>query len=284
MTLLTVVKEANDIFATYGWPGLIVLIALTIGYFGLQKLFKDSKSHTNSALEKGFTEASMSLSSTIKEQNEKILDAFISQSEKNTETMKDVMMEVLNKKSSNDQEIHAENIKKRMDISYYVKRRVHDLFKEYNCDRAFILELHNSKQNLSGLSFVWYDMIYEDVARGYNTLQNTYKDQEASQLLPIIKKVNENGGFAHYTIEELEEFKNNSTALYHRLRIERNLTECVILGLYSSDNALIGLLVLEYEDSMLPVEVFDIDNLIAEANAISSLLDCSSSFGQKNCK
>lgn len=284
MTLLTVVKETADVFSTYGWPGIIVVIALTIGYFALKKLFKESKSYTSNTIEKGFTEMSTSLSSTIKEQNEKILNAFISQNEKNNETMRDVMMEVLNKKSSSDQSSHQENIKRRMDISYYVKRRVHDLFKEYNCDRAFILELHNSKQNLSGLAFVWYDMIYEDVARGYNTLQNTYKDQEASQLLPIIKKVNENGGFAHYTIEELEEFKNNSTALYHRLRIERNLTECIILGLYSSDNSLIGLLVLEYEDSMLPVEIFDVDNLIAEANAISSLLDCSSAFEQKNCK
>ena len=39
MTLLSVVKEATDIYATYGVTGLIVLIALTIGYFALKKVF-----------------------------------------------------------------------------------------------------------------------------------------------------------------------------------------------------------------------------------------------------
>ena len=69
--------------------------------------------------------------------------------------------------------------------------------------------------------------------------------------------------------------KYESTALYNRLRVERQLTEALLVGLYDSSNSMIGLLVLEYEDGFLPVEkAVDYDDLVSEANAIATLLDC----------
>lgn len=275
MTLLSVVKEATDIYATYGVTGLIVLITLTIGYFGLKKLFEKSKTSTTSAIESSFTKMSETLSETIKDQNDKILDAFIIQSNKNNETMHEVLMKALSDKSTNDNIAHAQSINRRIKISSKVQQKVNNLFYSFNCDRAFILEFHNNKQNLTGLSFVWYDMVYEAVAKGFYTLQNTYKDQEISQLIPLIDTVNEGGGYAHLLLEDLENLKYESTALYNRLRVERQLTEALLVGLYDTHNSIIGLLVLEYEDGFLPVEkAVDYDELIAEANAIATLLDC----------
>lgn len=276
MTLLTVVKEATDIYATYGVTGLIVLIALTIGYFALKKVFEKSKNSTTSAIENSFTKMSETLSDTIKEQNDKILDAFIIQSNKNNETMHEVLMKALSDKSTNDNIAHAQSINRRIKISSKVQQKVNNLFYSFNCDRAFILEFHNNKQNLTGLSFVWYDMVYEAVAKGFYTLQNTYKDQEISQLIPVIDAVNDGGGYAHFLLEDLENLKYESTALYNRLRVERQLTEALLVGLYDSNNSMIGLLVLEYEDGFLPVEkAVDYDELLSEANAIATLLDCS---------
>lgn len=276
MTLLSVVKEATDIYATYGVTGLIVLIVLTIGYFGLKKLFEKSKNSTTSAIENSFTKMSETLSETIKEQNDKILDAFIIQSNKNNETMHEVLMKALSDKTVNDNIAHAQSINRRIKISSKVQQKVNNLFYSFNCDRAFILEFHNNKQNLTGLSFVWYDMVYEAVAKGFYTLQNVYKDQEISQLIPVIDAVNDGGGYAHFLLEDLENLKYESTALYNRLRVERQLTEALLVGLYDSNNSMIGLLVLEYEDGFLPVEkAVDYDELLSEANAIATLLDCS---------
>jgi hypothetical protein len=275
MTLLSVVKEATDIYTTYGITGLIVLIALTIGYFALKKVFEKSKNSTTSAIENGFTKMSESLSETIKEQNDKILDAFIIQSNKNNETMHEVLMKALSDKSANDTIAHAQSINRRIKISSKVQQKVNNLFYSFNCDRAFILEFHNNKQNLTGLSFVWYDMVYEAVAKGFYTLQNSYKDQEISQLIPVIDAVNDGGGYAHFLLEDLENLKYESTALYNRLRVERQLSEALLVGLYDSTNSMIGLLVLEYEDGFLPVEkAVDYDDLLSEANAIATLLDC----------
>ena len=275
MTVLTIVKEASDVYATYGVTGLIVLISLTVGYFGLKKVFEKSKTSTTSAIENSFSKMSETLSETIKEQNDKILDAFITQSNKNNETMHEVLMKALSDKSANDNIAHAQSINRRIKISSKVQQKVNNLFYSFNCDRAFILEFHNNKQNLTGLSFVWYDMVYEAVAKGFYTLQNSYKDQEISQLIPVIDAVNDGGGYAHLLLEDLENLKYESTALYNRLRVERQLTEALLVGLYDSTNSMIGLLILEYEDGFLPVEkVVDYDDLVSEANAIATLLDC----------
>jgi hypothetical protein len=118
-------------------------------------------------------------------------------------------------------------------------------------------------------------MVYEAVAKGFYTLQNSYKDQEISQLISVIDAVNEGGGYAHFLLEDLENLKYESTALYNRLRVERQLTEALLVGLYDSNNSMIGLLILEYENGFLPVEkVVDYDELLSEANAIATLLDC----------
>lgn len=282
MTFLSIVKDTSDVYATYGWTGLIVIIALTVGYFGIKKLFEKSKESTSSAIDKSFVKMTESLSETLEKQNDKILGAFIAQSERNTETMRDVMMSALSAHAKTESINHVNSINRRLNISKYVQQKVNNLFYAFNCDRAFILEFHNSKQNLTGLSFVWYDMVYEAVAKGFYTLQNTYKDQEATQLIPIINDVNEGNGYVHYTIDELNALEKESTALYNRLRVERQLQEAIILGLYAQDNSIIGLLVLEYEDGFMPVEkLVDIEELIAEANAIATLLDCTNT--DANC-
>ena len=64
--------------------------------------------------------------------------------------------------------------------------------------------------------------------------------------------------------------------LYRKLRIDRGVQEAIISALYSRDNILIGLLVLEYEDGVfIPIEVLDDEDIIAESNSIATLLDCS---------
>ena len=77
-------------------------------------------------------------------------------------------------------------MQRRLQISEDIQQSIHDLLYKYNCDRVFILEFHNNKQNLSGLSFMWYDMQYEQVARGINSLETLYRDLSLSKVLPLI--------------------------------------------------------------------------------------------------
>ena len=89
------------------------------------------------------------------------------------------------------------------------------------------------------------------------------------------KLMEEFGGFKIYTTEDIEAIQESSSTLYRKLRIEQGVQEAIISALYSRDNILIGLLILEYDDGVfIPIEVLDDEDIIAEANSIATLLDC----------
>lgn len=265
------ISAITNIFEKFGWPGLLVA-CLGYGLFHLFKyLLNKSTASTNQTLSNGFTD----LSKSMKEQNEKLLEAIIKQSEENNKTVGKILDSVLTEKSGKDKQAHDNRMNYRKDISKVIRTKMKDLLNRYNADRIFILEFHNCKENVVGMPFYWADMTYEEISRGAKSIQPAWREQEASQLNPIIDDMEEFGGFKIYTIEDIEALQNSSSILYRKLRIERGVQEAIISALYSQDNILIGLLVLEYEDGVfIPIEVLDDEDIIAQANSIATLLDC----------
>ena len=259
----------QEVWAVSGIFGLLVLAAVFILGIYLKRASNKSSEKTSSVLVEGFK----SLSSDMSKHNDKLLDALLTQNQNNTRAILDVVNVALVNHRQQNKSIHDRNLKLRETASLKIKTKIHDLLNRYNCDRAFILEFHNSKQNMTGLSFLWYDMTFEEIAKGVPTIQTYWKDQEASTLLPVVKDICDEDGFKIYTIEDLEELQHKSTVLYHRLRIERQLQEAIMIALYGSNNEIIGILILEYEASMIPIEVLDAADLIREAGSISNLLD-----------
>ena len=259
----------EEFWAVSGIFGLLVLAAVFILGIYLKKASNKSSEKTSAVLVEGFK----GLANDMSKHNDKLLDALLTQNQNNTRAILDVVNVALVNHRQQNKSIHDRNLKLRETASLKIKTKIHDLLNRYNCDRAFILEFHNSKQNMTGLSFLWYDMTFEEIAKGVPTIQTYWKDQEASTLLPVVKDICDEDGFKIYTIEDLEELQHKSTVLYHRLRIERQLQEAIMIALYGSNNEIIGILILEYEASMIPIEVLDVADLIREAGSISDLLD-----------
>lgn len=259
----------QEVWTVSGIFGLLVLAAVFILGIYLKRASNKSSEKTSSVLVEGFK----GLANDMSKHNDKLLDALLTQNQNNTRAILDVVNVALVNHRQQNKSIHDRNLKLRETASLKIKTKIHDLLNRYNCDRAFILEFHNSKQNMTGLSFLWYDMTFEEIAKGVPTIQTYWKDQEASTLLPVVKDICDEDGFKIYTIEDLEELQNKSTVLYHRLRIERQLQEAIMIALYGSNNEIIGILILEYEYSTIPVEVLDVADLIREAGSISDLLD-----------
>ena len=260
-----------NIFEKFGWPGLLITGAGFGLYHLIKHLLNKTTSSTNKALSDGFTD----LSKSMKEQNEKLLEAIIKQSEESSKTVGKVLDSVLTEKSGKDKQSHDNRMNYRKGISKVIRTKMKDLLNRYNADRIFILEFHNCKENVVGMPFYWADMTYEEIARGVKSIQPAWRDQEASQLDPIIDDMEEFGGFKIYTTEDIEAIQESSSTLYRKLRIEQRVQEAIISALYSRDNILIGLLILEYDDGVfIPIEVLDDEDIIAEANSIATLLDC----------
>lgn len=265
------ISAIANIFEKFGWPGLLVTAAGFGLYHLIKYLLNKTTASTNKALSDGFTD----LSKSMKEQNEKLLEAIIKQSEENNKTVGKVLDSVLTEKTGRDKQTHDNRMNYRKDISKVIRTKMKDLLNRYNADRIFVLEFHNCKENVVGMPFYWADMTYEEIARGVKSIQPAWREQEASQLNPIIDDMEEFGGFKIYTIEDIEALQESSSILYRKLRIERGVQEAIISALYSQDNILIGLLILEYEDGVfIPIEVLDDEDIIAQANSIATLLDC----------
>ena len=265
------ISAITNIFEKFGWPGLLVTGAGFGLYYLIKYLLNKTTSSTNKTLSTGFTDLSISM----KEQNEKLLEAIIKQSEENNKTVGKILDSVLTEKSGKDKQMHDTRMNYRKDISKIIRTKLKDLLNRYNADRVLILEFHNCKENIVGMPFYWADMTYEEIARGVKSIQPIWRDQEASQLDPIIDDMEEFGGFKIYTTEDIEAIQESSSTLYRKLRIEQGVQEAIISALYSQDNILIGLLILEYEDGVfIPIEVLDDEDIIAESNSIATLLDC----------
>ena len=266
------ISDIANVFEKFGWPGLLIL-GLGFGlYYLIKYLLNKSTTSTNKTLSDGFTD----LSKSMKEQNEKLLEAIIKQSEESSKTVGKVLDSVLTEKSGKDKQSHDNRMNYRKGISKVIRTKMKDLLNRYNADRIFILEFHNCKENVVGMPFYWVDMTYEEIAKGVKSIQPAWREQEASQLDPIIDDMEKFGGFKIYTTEDIEAIQESSSILYRKLRIDRGVHEAIISALYSRDNILIGLLVLEYEDGVfIPIEVLDDEDIIAEANSIATLLDCS---------
>lgn len=261
----------QEVWAASGMVGLIITgLVFALGIY-FKKISAKNTDKTNNVLSDGFT----TLAGDMAKNNTELINALIEQNKNNTVAFLEIVKSTLKQHDIDTDKDYSDKLALRKDVSYVIKQKIHDLLNRYNADRAFILEFHNNKQNLAGLPFLWFDMTFEEIAKGVNTIQAAWKDQEASQLLPVIKDINDNDGFKIYSLEDLEELQHTSSVLYRRLRGDRQLQEAIMVGLYDNNNKMIGIFILEYEDSFIPVEVLDPEDIIAVSASISVLLDCS---------
>ena len=82
----------------------------------------------------------------------------------NEDTVKSVI-ESVNKQ---EREQHEESSNVRGYVSPKINETLIKLVYELHADRAFVMEMHNGKENASALPFVYLDMTYEEVRDGEN--------------------------------------------------------------------------------------------------------------------
>lgn len=232
-------ETALKIFANYGWPGIvaILLIAAVVYFFKKQ----DKK------LGKSMDDMVKNLTESMNKQNQGLIDS-LQQSNKMLLENQTKMFDTLLASISNKQkEEHTEGLRQRSEFMEKINTMLRRIQNYSSASRVSLIELHNSKENLNGLPFLWYDIQQEFTAKGVTPILNKVKDIQASNLIYVIKKVNENR--PHYTVlgeKELQGLETVYPTLYHHLVVELDAKIVVYVGLYGEDNVLYGFLSLEY--------------------------------------
>ena len=229
------------IFSEYGWPGIIAIIVVLVIYYLVSRKEKKSIDSMNS----GFT----SLTNTITSQNEYLVKAITTSNEKT----QDRLFNLINKTIASQDEIkagiHNYSIGKRLTVSEEVDEVLFELLNMTHAQRTVLIEFHNSKENLDGLAFLWYDIQHEKQQKGIDSISAKARNLAATNIRPIIKKVNNSKTHIVYlNPEDIEELYNESTVLYSYFK-EINVNHAIYCGIYNYDtNELRGLVAIEFQE------------------------------------
>ena len=257
-----------ELFNNYGWPGIVAIVLILVIYWLITQKDKSTKETITTGFDK--------LATSISNQNEHLIDSITRSNEKTQAELFNLVKTTLSERDSVIKSNHEKSLDRRFIISEEIGNILWDTMNLYNCQRAIVIELHNSKENLNGLSFLWYDVQYEKQQRDVLSLSSKARNLQVSNIMPIINRVNNTpGNIIILNSDDIEKIYNESTVLYSQFK-EVNIEHIIFSGIYSSDNKLIGLVALEFQKNHPYYE--DIINLldIKERTAkISQLLQFS---------
>ena len=246
------------IFSEYGWWGLFGIV-LCMGLFMMSKYV--SKKLTSN-VRTGLEEVGLTLTNQLAEQN-KELTATITRSQE-----KLINHLIGSEEKKNEQ--HANMLNDRMSLSEDINQSLKDIMNIHNSQRAFILEFHNSYQNLSGIPFAKYSCNFEWFDKGLNSLCNVCTGVAFSTISKIVSDLGKstNQQVIYTDIKKLEE---DCPSLMSLLK-DDNTTALVYTGMYDRNNVLIGLLVLEYQNEINPKKI-NLHQLHVQAAELTSILN-----------
>ena len=228
-----------EFFNNYGWPGIVAIVLIIVIYWLITQKDKSTKDTITTGFDK--------LATSISNQNEHLIDSITRSNEKTQVELFNLVKTTLSERDSVIKSNHDKSLDRRFIISEEIGNILWDTMNLYNCQRAIVIEFHNSKENLNGLSFLWYDVQYEKQQRDVISISNKARNLQASNIVPIINRVNSTpGNIIVLNSDDIEKIYDESTVLYSQYK-ELNVEHIIYSGIYSSDNKLIGLIALEYQ-------------------------------------
>lgn len=257
-----------NILENYGWPGVLVIILCGCLYYFINKALSKNNIKTTEALTSGFEQ----MTKTINEQNTTLVSAITEQSQRSNEQLYKLLAQSLKQHDIEKEKQHKRSIQYRLSITDKINEKLNDLMTLYNAQRVVLIEFHNSKENLNGLSFIWYDIQYEVKQKNISSICAKCKDMQISNLSPIINDVIENNGIKAYNADEVEELCNRSSVIYSQLSDELNVQGIIYSALYDEDNDIIGMIALEYSKYELPTNIIDLHDIKEKTAIINELL------------
>lgn len=242
-----------NLFDKYGWSGVIAIVVLILGYYFVSRSNKATTTNINNGFDR--------LTENMVEQNKALIEAVTKSNEKTQDNLMKLVCKSMDKQMTefeqNKADLHDKSLKKREELGKKVDKIIFDILKSTKAQRVAVLEMHNSKANLDGLAFLWYDVQYEKQQRGISTLSEKAKNLQAINLRPVITRINEaKNHIITLDANDIENIYDESTVLYAHLK-ELRVTNLVYSGIYNTDtNELIGLISIEYQEGNTYLDEF----------------------------
>ena len=161
---MNMLYDILEFFNNHGWPGIVAIILVLAIYWFIMEKDKSTKETITTGFDK--------LATSISNQNEHLIDSITRSNEKTQIELFNLVKTALSERDNTIKHNHDKSLDRRFMISEEIGNILWDTMNLYNCQRAIVIEFHNSKENLNGLSFLWYDVQYEKQQRDVTSISN----------------------------------------------------------------------------------------------------------------
>ena len=257
-----------SIFEQYGWAGINAVITCIVLFYGGKYVIKKLTSNMKTGLEN----VGDKLTDKMAEQNDKLADQLTTQNEQLVHTIISQQDKILNHILDNrhaEQKNHNNMLGERMALTEEIKDGLKDIGHIHGAQRVFIVEFHNSNQNLSGTPFAKWSCTYEWCDKNIASVQFAVKDLPFSGLSGAVSKLY-NSHEQHLIYEKLEDLLTDCPAL-RDLFTKYPCDSIVCTAMYDRDNILIGALILEFIGNGM--NKLNIGQLHIQAAELTSLIN-----------
>lgn len=269
-------KILQQILEEYRVVGLIIIVLLILSILSLPVvlpyIFNKGNKAISDNINTSMEHITEKITDTMATQNTALLDTLKESQNKMIDTqmtMFNYMISTLNK----PYEIHNIGLSKREEVTPDIMHILKELVQDYNASRAAVIEFHNSKENINGLPFLWYDIQFEFLTRGVSEISTKVKDIQASILSEIISRLKKDD-YIILEQDDIAALEDTSPVLYSHLQLA-HATGVVYGGIWSKDNSkLAGILLVEYQDdNVIPVDRVPTDYYLSTLLKLGTLLE-----------
>lgn len=115
--------------------------------------------------------------------------------------------ELIKEKHNQMEAQHNENVDKRLLADQMIPTILENIRIKYNLDRVCLLEMHNSTQNMNGVSFLYLSMIYEEVADSLDYITDAYQYQRTGNYSDLFLQMKRDGYVIINDMEHCEDIR-----------------------------------------------------------------------------
>lgn len=249
----------------YGIYGLLIALCLVAICVAIPVMLnKQSKK-----ISKDFSKLGVDLSSALQKQNDGLINKISETQDKLLESNLKIVNSLIDQKNK----AHNGGLSVRDRISVPIQNKINHLKDLYRASRVGIFEFHNSLTNLNGLPFLWYDLIYESIAKGIHSMSMETHNMPYNIISPLVMAI-QLGQIKVFNRKEIEDFYNQSSVLYDFAIDKMHINDLIVAPILNKDNTLVGMLTIEYsQDNVLDFEDLDLKDIESETKVISALLE-----------
>lgn len=148
--------------------------------------------------------------------------------------------ELIKEKDIQRETEHNENVDKRLLADQLIPTILENIRLKYNLDRVSLLEMHNSTQNMNGVSFLYLSMIYEEVADSVSYITDSYQYQRTGNFYELFNEMKKCG---YVIINDMDNVKDPKYSRITKRMVKNGIHSAMFIPIFNHNMRIDAVLV-----------------------------------------